>query len=197
MAIPSELLASPGDSIRQKYTQLLAWIDAQKLISHDDRVTTDQTPNGQFVVMNQRPPSIVTPLQVGQSGKDGFVVREGYINGRLPVIKNKQGQEEPLVNPDGQSHKPAELPTERPLLVCAEVIFDKEYKIESCEIVTKKPSEVPRTGSANLAINAEKMTGLIPLAFIRKTTFFQFVTHNIQVRAFEHAQIKTIIYYPA
>ena len=104
MAIPSELLASPGDSIRQKYTQLLAWIDAQKMISQDDRVTTNQTPNGQFVVMNQRPPSIVTPLQVAQSGKDGFVVREGYVNGRLPLIANKQGQEEPLVDPDGQPH---------------------------------------------------------------------------------------------
>ena len=197
MAIPSELLASPGDSIRQKYTQLLAWIDAQKMFSQDDRVTTNQTPNGQFVVMNQRPPSIVTPLQVAQSGKDGFVVREGYVNGRLPLIANKQGQEEPLVDPDGQPHKPAKLPTKRPLLVCAEVVFNKEFTLESCKIVTKEPKEIPRTGSANLAIKADKMTGLIPLAFIRKTTFFQFVTHNIQVRAFENAEIKTIIYFPA
>lgn len=196
MAIPSELLASPGDSIRQKYTQLLAWIDAQKMISQDDRVTTNQTPNGQFVVMNQRPPSIVTPLQVAQSGKDGFVVREGYVNGRLPVILNKQGQEEPLVDPDGQPHKPAKLPPDRPILVVAEVTFTQTLALEKVLITTKKPNELLRTGAANYSTSTGKVTGHIPLAFNRSGTFIQFALHNLQARAYLNEGQRRVIYWP-
>ena len=196
MAIPSELLASPGDSIRQKYTQLLAWIDAQKMISQDDRVTTNQTPNGQFVVMNQRPPSIVTPLQVAQSGKDGFVVREGYVNGRLPLIANKQGQEEPLVDPDGQPHKPAKLPPDRPILVVAEVTFTQTLALEKVLITTKKPNELLRTGAANYSTSTGKVTGHIPLAFNRSGTFIQFTLHNLQARAYLNEGQRRVIYWP-
>ena len=196
MAIPSELLASPGDSIRQKYTQLLAWIDAQKLVSQDDRVTTNQTPNGQFVVMNQRPPSIVTPLQVAQSGKDGFVVREGYVNGRLPLILNKQGQEEPLVDPDGQPHQPAKLPPDRPILVVAEVTFTQTRALEKVLITTKKPDELLRTGAANYSTGTGKVTGHIPLAFNRSGTFIQFTLHNLQARAYENEGQRRVIYWP-
>ena len=197
MAIPSELLASPGDSIRQKYTQLLAWIDAQKMISQDDRVTTNQTPNGQFVVMNQRPPSIVTPLQVAQSGKDGFVVREGYVNGRLPLILNKQGQEEPLVDPDGQPHKPAKLPPDRPILVVAEVTFTQTLALEKVLITTKKPNELLRTGAANYSTGTGKITGHIPLAFNRSGTFIQFTLHNLQARAYLNEGQRRVIYWPS
>jgi len=196
VAIPSELLASPGDSIRQKYTQLLAWIDAQKMISQDDRVTTNQTPNGQFVVMNQRPPSIVTPLQVAQSGKDGFVVREGYVNGRLPLIANKQGQEEPLVDPDGQPHKPAKLPPDRPILVVAEVTFTQTLALEKVLITTKKPNELLRTGAANYSTSTGKVTGHIPLAFNRSGTFIQFTLHNLQARAYLNEGQRRVIYWP-
>ena len=196
MAIPSELLASPGDSIRQKYTQLLAWIDAQKLVSQDDRVTTNQTPNGQFVVMNQRPPSIVTPLQVAQSGKDGFVVREGYVNGRLPLILNKQGQEEPLVDPDGLPHKPAKLPPDRPILVVAEVTFTQTLALEKVLITTKKPNELLRTGAANYSTGTGKITGHIPLAFNRSGAFIQFTLHNLQARAYLNEGQRRVIYWP-
>ena len=196
MAIPSELLASPGDSIRQKYTQLLAWIDAQKMISQDDRVTTNQTPNGQFVVMNQRPPSIVTPLQVAQSGKDGFVVREGYVNGRLPLILNKQGQEEPLVDPDGLPHKPAKLPPDRPILVVAEVTFTQTLALEKVLITTKKPNELLRTGAANYSTGTGKVTGHIPLAFNRSGAFIQFTLHNLQARAYLNEGQRRVIYWP-
>ena len=196
MAIPSELLASPGDSIRQKYTQLLAWIDAQKMISQDDRVTTNQTPNGQFVVMNQRPPSIVTPLQVAQSGKDGFVVREGYVNGRLPLILNKQGQEEPLVDPDGLPHKPAKLPPDRPILVVAEVTFTDALALEKVLITTKKPNELLRTGAANYSTGTGKITGHIPLAFNRSGAFIQFTLHNLQARAYLNEGERRVIYWP-
>jgi len=196
VAIPSELLASPGDSIRQKYTQLLAWIDAQKMISQDDRVTTNQTPNGQFVVMNQRPPSIVTPLQVAQSGKDGFVVREGYVNGRLPLIANKQGQEEPLVDPDGQPHKPAKLPPDRPILVVAEVTFTQTLALEKVLITTKKPNELLRTGAANYSTSTGKVTGHIPLAFNRSGTFIQFTLHNLQALAYLNEGQRRVIYWP-
>ena len=195
--IPAELKAEAGDKILPKFKKLVAWIDSQRLVSVDDRVLINATPNGTYVSMVDRPPSIVTPLQVRLSGDKFFSVGEGYINGKLPKIKPSNGQLQEIVDPDGAPAPPAKLPSERPLLVCAQVIFNKKYEIESCEIVTKKPSEVPRTGSANLAINAEKMTGLIPLAFIRKNVFFQFVTHNLQVRAFEHAEIKTIIYWPS
>lgn len=195
--IPAALQAKTGEKILPKFKELVKWIDSQRLVSVDDRVLINTTPNGSLVSMVDRPPSIVTPLQVRLSGTEFFSVGEGYINGKLPKIKPSNGVLQEIVNPDGIPAPPSKLPADRPLLVCAQVVFDKEFKIESCEIVTQKPSDVPRTGSANLAIVAEKMTGLIPLAFIRKDRFFQFVLHNLQVRAFEFSEIKTIIYYPA
>ena len=195
--IPYELKAEKGDKILPKFKKLVAYIDAQRLVSVDERVLINTTSNGTYVSMVDRPPSIVTPLQVRLSGTKFFSVGEGYINNKLPKIKSSNGVLQEIVDPDGIPAPPEKLPVERPLIVCALVVFDKEFKIESCEIVTKKPSDVPRTGSANLAIEAEKMTGLIPLAFIRKDRFFQFVLHNLQVRAFEFSQRKTIIYNPA
>lgn len=196
MAIPNDLLASPGDSIRQKYTQLLAWIDAQKLISQDDRVTTNQTPNGQFVVMVQPPPSIVTPLQVRQSGEGSYSVSEGYVNGRLPVIVNRQGKEEPLVDPDGVPHGPAKLPPDRPILVVAEVTFTETLSLEKVLITTKKPDELLRTGAANYSTGTGKITGHIPLAFNRQGAFIQFTLHNLQARAYLNEGRRRVIYWP-
>jgi hypothetical protein len=195
--IPAALQARPGEKILPKFKELVKWIDSQRLVSVDDRVLINSTSNGSLVSMVDRPPSIVTPLQVRFSGDRYFTVGEGYINGRLPKIQPDRGELQEIVDPDGVSAPPKKLPIKRPLLVCAQVVFDNKFKLESCEIVTKEPKELPRTGSANLAIEAEKMTGIIPLAYIRKNTFFQFVTHNLQVRAFEFNQIKTIIYWPS
>jgi len=195
--IPAALQAKPGEKILPKFKELVRWIDSQRLISVDERVLINSTINGSLVAMVDKAPSILTPLQVRFSGDKLFSVGEGYVNGRLPKIRPNQGDLQELVDPDGVPAPPKKLPLERPLLVCAEVVFDKEFKLESCEIVTKEPKEIPRTGSANLAIKAEKMTGLIPLAYIRKNIIFQFVTHNLQVRAFEYNQIKTIIYWPS
>ena len=197
MAIPNELLASPGDSMRQKYNQLLAWIDSQKLISQDYRVIINQTHNGQDVVLNQPQPSIATPLYVGQSGKDGFIVSEGYVNGRLPVILNKQGQEEPLVDSDGLPHKPAKLPTDRPILVVAEVTFTDSLALEKVLITTKKPNELLRTGAANYSTGTGKITGHIPLAFNRGSLFIQFTLHNLQARAYLNEGQRRVIYWPS
>ena len=195
--IPAEIEAKSGEKILPKFRKLVAWIDAQRLASVDDRVLVNTTPNGTFVSMVDRPPTITTPLAVRLSGTNFFSVGEGYINGKLPKIKPSNGALQEIVDPDGVPAPPAKLPTTRPLLVCAEVVFNKKYELESCEIVTKRPDEIPRTGSANLVINAEKLTGLIPLAFIRFNRFSQFVSHNLQVRAYENAEVKTIIYWPA
>jgi hypothetical protein len=195
--IPAELKAESGDKILPKFKKLVAWIDSQRLVSVDDRVVINATPNGSLVSMVDRPATITTPLVVRLSGTKFFSVGEGYINGKLPKIKPSNGQLQEIIDPDGVSAPPAQLPTTRPLLVCAQVVFNKDYVLESCEIVTKRPDEVPRTGSANLVINAEKLTGVIPLAFIRSNKFTQFVSHNLQVRAYENAEVKTIIYWPA
>jgi len=195
--IPNELKAEAGDKILPKFKKLVAWIDSQRLVSVDDRVLVNTTPNGTLVSMVDRPPTITTPLTVRLSGTKFFTVSEGYINGKLPQIKTSTGKLQDIVDPDGAPAPPAKLPTTRPLLVCAEVVFNDKYELESCEIVTKRPDEIPRTGSANLAIRAEKLTGLIPLAFIRSNRFSQFVSHNLQVRAYENEEVKTIIYWPA
>lgn len=195
MSVPAELKAVPGDNIRRRYHQLLDWIDAQKIISHDDRITVHQTANGQHVTLTQRPPAIVIPLQVRASGAESFSVAEGYINGRLPLIVTRSGQEVPLVDEDGVPHAPARLPTERPLLVVAEVRFREDLSLDKILIVTKKPAELKRTGVAE--VSNQSLIGHIPLAFIRGTVFYQFTLHNLQVRAYRDNAAPRIIYWPA
>jgi hypothetical protein len=195
--IPEELRANKGDKILPKFKKLVAWIDSQRLISVDDRVLIVTTPNGTHVSMVDRPPSITTPLQVRRSGEKFFSVGEGYINGRLPKIKPSTGQLQDIVDPDGVPAPAAKLPQERPLMICVLVVFDETYKLKSSEIVWEKPEKIPRTGSANYATQNKTISGLIPLAFMRKDNFTQFVTHNLQVRAYLHNGSHRVIYWPA
>jgi hypothetical protein len=195
--IPAELKADKGDKILPKFKKLVAWIDSQRLISVDDRVVINTTPNGSLVSMVDRPPSIYTPLQVRLSGTNFFSVSEGYINGKLPQIKPSSGALQDIVDPDGISAPPAKLPQERPIIICAQVVFDAAYKLKSSEIVWKKPSEIPRTGSANYAAKDKTTTGLIPLAYMRANKLVQFVTHHLQVRAYVHNGSHRVIYWPA
>lgn len=195
--IPDELKAESGDKILPKFKKLVAWIDSQRLVSVDDRVTINQTPNGSLVSMVDRPPSIVTPLQVRLVGTKFYSVSEGYINGKLPQIKPANGQLQDIVDPDGISAPPAKLPELRPIVVCVLVKFDDLYSLKSSEIVTKQPSELPRTGSADYAAKDKTTTGTIPLAFMRANQFVQFITHNLQVRAFVHNGSHRVIYWPA
>lgn len=195
MAGPAELKAAPGDGIRRRYNQLVDWIDAQKIISHDDRITVHQTPNGQHVTLTQRPPAIVIPLQVRASGVESFSVAEGYINGRLPLIVTRSGQEVPLVDEDGVPHAAARLPADRPLVVTAEVSFKEDLSLDKILIVAKKPAELKRTGVAE--VSNKSLIGHIPLAFIRGSVFYQFTLHNLQVRAYLDNATPRIIYWPA
>ena len=195
--IPDELKAEAGDKILPKFKKLVAWIDSQRLVSVDDRVTINTTPNGTYVSMVDRPPSITTPLQVRLSGDKFFSVGEGYINGKLPQIKPSTGQLQDIVDPDGMPAPPAKLPPDRPILICALVIFDEFFKLVSSEIVHEKPDKILRTGSANYSIAGKIISGAIPLAFMRATNLTQFVTHNLQVRAYLHNGSYRIIYWPA
>jgi len=195
--IPDELKADKGDKILPKFKKLVAWIDSQRLISVDDRVLINTTPNGSLVSMVEQPPSIVTPLQVRFNGDKFFSVGEGYINGKLPQIKPSSGALQDIVDPDGIPAPPAKLPQERPIMICAQVVFDEAYRLKSSEIVWKKPAEIPRTGSANYAAKDKTTTGLIPLAYLRANKLVQFVTHHLQVRAYVHNGSHRVIYWPA
>jgi hypothetical protein len=194
--IPASLLAKKGDKILPKIKELLKWIDSQRLISIDSRVLIHTTPNGSLVSMTNKPPSIVTPLQVRRIGEKYYCVGEGYINGKLPKIKPATATLQDIVDPDGIGAPPANLPETRPILVCAKIIFDSEYRLKSSEIVTEIPSKIPRSGSADYASADKTITGLIPLAYLRSNNFIQFVTHNIQVRAFLHNGSYRVIYWP-
>jgi len=195
--IPAELKAESGDKILPKFKKLVAWIDSQRLVSVDDRVLINSTPNGQHVSMVDRPPTISTPLQVRFNGTKFFSVSEGYINGKLPQIKPSTGALQDIVDLDGVPAPPAKLPQERPILVCALVTFTETFTLKSSEIVYRKPSEIPRTGSANYATTDKTISGLIPLAYLRRNNFIQFVTHNLQVRAYLHNGSHRVIYWPA
>jgi hypothetical protein len=197
MPLPAELLARPGEEIRPAYDRLLRWIEAQRLVSTDDRVKITPTPNGQLVHATERPPSIVTPLQVNQAGANFYSVREGYVNGRLPLIQTQQG-EKPLVDEDGVPHPAARLPPDRPILVVAEVTFTSALALEKVLITTKRPRELLRTGTADYASATQgKITGHIPLAFNRSGRFIQFTLHNLQVRAYRDGSVPRVIYWPA
>lgn len=195
MAIPSELKAERGDDVRTHYDQLARWLDAQKLVSQDDRVLIHQTSQGQHVTLAQRPPSIVTPLQVRQSGSDFYSVSEGYVNGRLPVIASLRG-EIPLVDEDGVPHAASRLPKIRPLVVVAEVTFTPALNLDKVLITTKQPAELLRTGTADISAEGA-ITGHIPLAFSRGGQFFQFTLHNLQARAFTDNGRPRVIYWPS
>jgi hypothetical protein len=195
--ISDALSAKSGDKILPKFRELVKWIDSQRLVSVDDRVTINTTPNGSLVSMIDRPPSLSTPLQVRLSGLDYLTISEGYINGRLPKIKPVTGDLQEIVSPDGISAPPARLPKKRPIVVCALVVFDEFFKLETAEIVYEEPQKIPRTGSANYSIDSKLISGLIPLAFLRSNRFIQFVTHNIQVRAFLHNGSYRVVYWPA
>lgn len=194
--IPASLKAKKGDKILPKFNELLKYIDSQGLLSTDSRVHINTTPNGSLVSMSSGPPSIVTPLQVRLSGTQFFSVGEGYINGKLPKIKPSNGELQDIVDPDGVPAPPAKLPETRPTLICAKVIFDKDFKLKSSEIVYEDPKKIIRSGSANYSTENKEITGLIPLAFLRKDRFIQFVSHNIQVRAFLHNGSYRVIYWP-
>ena len=194
--IPSALQAKKGEKIFPKFKELVKWIDSQRLVSVDDRVLINTTPNGSLVSMMDRPPTISTPLEVRLSGLDHFTISEGYINGKLPKIKPSNGVLQEIVSTDGISAPPSRLPTKRPIVICALVVFDKLFKLETAEIVYEEPQKIPRTGSANYVIENKLITGLIPLAYLRSNRFIQFVTHNIQVRAFLHNGSHRVIYWP-
>lgn len=198
MQTAADLRAQPGDNIREKYDRLLRHIEAQRLVSTDDRIVITATPNGQHVTVAQRGPSVPIPLQVSQVGNEAFMVAEGYINGRLPLVQTIRQGEKPLVDEDGIPHAPARLPMDRPILVVAEVKFKGDFSLESIKIVTKRPAELIRTGTANyIAAGAGLITGHIPLAFSRGGRFIQFTLHNLQVRAYEDAGARRVIYWPA
>lgn len=198
MQTAADLQALPGDSILEKYNRLLRHIEAQRLVSTDDRVLITATPNGQHVTVAQRGPSVPIPLQVRQIGTDQFGLSEGYINGRLPLIQTISQGEKPLVDKDGVPHEPARLPLDRPILVVAEVKFRGDFSLESVKIITKRPAEMLRTGTANyVAAGAGQITGHIPLAFNRKSRFIQFTLHNLQVRAYQDGNTRRVIYWPA
>jgi hypothetical protein len=195
--IPDELKAEAGDKILPKFKKLVAWIDAQRLASVDDRVLVNTTPNGTLVSMVDRPPTITTPLAVRLSGTKFFIVGEGYINGKLPKIQTSAGQLQDIVDPDGVPAPPAKLPENRPILICVKVVFDKDFKLQSSEIVHEKPEKILRGGSADYSTADKTVTGLIPLAFMRSNRFVQFVSHNLQVRAYLHNESHRVIYWPA
>jgi hypothetical protein len=197
VSVPSELEAKPGDDIRTRYRQLLAWIDAQKLITTDPRVHIHQTANGQHVHMTQPSPTVTLPLQVRLAGTKFFNVSEGYINGRLPKIQPSSGDLQEIVDPDGKTAPPAKLPPGRPLLFVARVVFNADLSFKEAVIETAEPTQVPRTGSADYSVTGSTITGKVPLAFIRKTTVIPFVMHNLQVRAYGSAGNYRVIYWPA
>lgn len=194
--IPADLQARKGEKILPKFRELVRWIDSQRLVSVDDRVLINTTGNGTLVSMVDRPPSISTPLEARPAGAANFTISEGYINGKLPKIKPSNGDLQDIVDPDGVPAPSAKLPTTRPTMICAKVIFDKDFKLKSSEIIYEDPKKILRSGSANYSTENKEITGLIPLAFLRKDRFIQFVSHNIQVRAFLHNGSYRVIYWP-
>jgi hypothetical protein len=195
--IPKELDAKSGEKILPKFRKLIQWIDAQRLASVDERISINTTSNGTLVSVVERSPSIVTPLLVRLTGTQYFSVVEGYINGKLPQITSKNGQLQDIVDPDGIPAPPARLPAVRPIMICALVKFDDAYRLKSSQIVCESPNAIPRAGSANYSTATREISGLIPLAFMRTSSLVQFVTHNLQVRAFSSNGTRRIIYWPA
>jgi hypothetical protein len=124
-------------------------------------------------------------------------VGEGYINGKLPKIKPSTGALQEIVDPDGVPAPPAKLPENRPIVICVLVVFDKDLKMKSAEIVHEKPEKILRVGSADYSAADKTVAGLIPLAFMRSNRFVQFVLHNLQVRAYLYNGSHRVIYWPA
>jgi len=192
--IPDEIKAVKGDKILPKFKKLVAWIDSQRLISVDDRVTTNTTPNGTYVSMVEGPPSILTPLRVILSGTKNYGVTEGYINGKLPEAFTNV----PIVDKEGVPELRKEIPEKKPFFVFATVEFNENFSYRR-SFISADP--VDNFNSAALAAKyfpeSKTIQADIPLAFMRSDRFIQFVTHNLQVRAYKHNGSYRVIYWPA
>lgn len=193
--IPDEIKAVKGDKILPKFNKLVAWIDSQRLISVDDRVTTNTTPNGTYVSMIEGPASILTPLRVIGSGTN-YGVKEGYINGKLPFAL-RGPPPLPIVNEDGIPNF-LDMPKERPLFIVAVVEFDEnlvfiksflqQFHTERLERLRPLEAEYDPT--------LKIVRGFMALAFMRSDRFIQFVTHNLQARAYKHNGSYRVAFWP-
>ena len=195
--IPDEIKAVKGDKILPKFKKLVAWIDSQRLISVDDRVTTNTTPNGTYVSMVEGPPSIITPLRVVQSGDKNYGVTEGYINGQLPeTFKNQV-----IVDEQGVPDLRMVMPEKKPFFVFATVDFNENFSYRRSFITADSVATFNYFNSASLRAKyfpkSKIIQAEIPLAFMRSNRFIQFVTHNLQVRAYKHNGSYRVVYWPA
>lgn len=197
--IPEEIKAVKGDKILPKFNKLVAWIDSQRLISVDDRVTTNTTPNGTYVSMVEGPASILTPLRVIQSGDKLYGVKEGYINNKLPFAFLSPSSNEPIINEDGIPLF-LKIPKERPLFVVAVAEFDENLvfiKSFLTQLHGSEPDILPRPLEARYDPKLKIILGFMPLAFMRSDRFIQFVTHNLQARAYKHNGSYRVAFWPS
>ena len=192
--IPATLLAKKGDKILPAFQELVRWIDSQRLVSVDDRVLINTTPNGSLVSMVDRPPSILTPLRVILSGAKNYGVTEGYINGKLPEAFT----DVPIVDADGVPNLRRQIPEKKPFFVFATVNFNENFSYRR-SFISADPVDNFNSAALKAKYFPETKTiqADIPLAFMRSDRFIQFVTHNLQVRAYNHNGSYRVIYWPA
>ena len=89
--IPTNLRAKAGDKILEKFRALVAYIDAQKVLSVDDRVQINETGNGTNITLLPNPTSLnfAYPLKISLLSNTQYRVSEGYVNNVSPKIKTK------------------------------------------------------------------------------------------------------------
>ena len=89
------------------------------------------------------------------------------------------------------------MPEKKPFFVTAVVNYDLKLNFIKSFI-----SEIPVVEFNSANLQAQETEGKIiqaqiPLAFMRSNRFIQFVTHNLQVRAYKHNGSYRSVYWPA
>jgi hypothetical protein len=215
--IPNDLLAQPGDKILGKFKKLVAYIDAQKALSTDERVQINETPNGTQIMLLPKGGnlSFEHPFKIKLEGRNAFRVSEGYVNNKLPLIRTRGINGKILHNilseTDGVGIIPSNL--ERPdtqwIFVCTILVTSgNEELVAYIECINSELAEKQQIlmeemvlGKSHLPRNVDFFVGqrefYVPMAFMRTDrVIHNFTWHNIYYRTYKIGATNRVIFWP-
>lgn len=194
----NELIASPGESIFQKWAALRSWVNRQK--HQAPGAAINYGPRGATIIFDQDEYSVNVYLRVSLIGNKA-IVGDGTVNGKTPTINGipVTGTQTPPVpppqisvaNPDNDGNS----------MICVKTTHNARLEMTQAEIVSLNPSALPNGMRADYAASGH---GFIPIAIIRHdpatrepSSVFQHSVHNLQCRMYLSSGGYRLVYWAA